>query len=123
MSSPWIGFDLDGTLAYHYWPHLGQFDELKIGEPVPPMIDLVKSWLQRGVPVKIFTARVAPNDDGSPRPNLAQITAAIDAWSLKNIGQTLPITCIKDRLADLIYDDIAIGVVRDKGILLNRAAQ
>ena len=50
----WIGVDLDGTLAYHdTWK-----GHEHIGEPIPAMLQRVKDWLDRGLTVKIFTARV-----------------------------------------------------------------
>lgn len=55
----WYGFDLDGTLAkYDGWKGIDH-----IGEPVKPMVDLIKRMHDEGKVVKIMTARV------SPRPN------------------------------------------------------
>ena len=52
----WYGFDLDGTLAkYDGWKGLDN-----IGEPIKPMVDLVKQMHAEGKVVKILTARVAP---------------------------------------------------------------
>lgn len=52
----WYGFDLDGTLAkYDGWKG---FDH--IGEPVKPMVDLIKRMHDEGKVVKILTARVPP---------------------------------------------------------------
>lgn len=52
----WIGFDLDGTLAkYDGWRGIDH-----IGEPVKPMVDLIKRMHDEGKVVKIVTARVAP---------------------------------------------------------------
>lgn len=59
----WYGFDLDGTLAvYDKWEGIDH-----IGEPVKPMVDLIKKFHDEGKVVKILTARVAP------RPNLEVI--------------------------------------------------
>ena len=52
----WYGFDLDGTLAkYDKWEGIDH-----IGEPVKPMVDLIKRMHAEGRVVKILTARVSP---------------------------------------------------------------
>ena len=52
----WYGFDLDGTLAkYDKWEGIDH-----IGEPVKPMVDLIRKMHAEGRVVKILTARVAP---------------------------------------------------------------
>lgn len=52
----WYGFDLDGTLAKYYgWKGIDH-----IGEPVKPMVDLIRKMHDDGKVVKILTARVAP---------------------------------------------------------------
>lgn len=52
----WIGFDLDGTLAkYDGWNGIDH-----IGEPIEPMVSLIKVLHAEGKTVKILTARVAP---------------------------------------------------------------
>ena len=52
----WYGFDLDGTLAkYDKWEGIDH-----IGEPVKPMVDLIKRMHAEGKVVKILTARVSP---------------------------------------------------------------
>ena len=42
MSDPWIGVDLDGTLA-HY---TGWRGEDHIGKPILPMLLRIKMWLE-----------------------------------------------------------------------------
>lgn len=52
----WYGFDLDGTLAkYDKWEGIDH-----IGDPVKPMVDLIRKMHDEGKVVKILTARVAP---------------------------------------------------------------
>ena len=52
----WTGFDLDGTLAkYDAWKGYQH-----IGEPIAPMVALLKKLHAGGKRVKILTARVAP---------------------------------------------------------------
>jgi len=53
MAEPWVGVDLDGTLAeFGEWKGAGH-----IGRPIPAMVDAVKNLLKAGITVKIFTAR------------------------------------------------------------------
>lgn len=60
----WYGFDLDGTLAkYDGWKGIDH-----IGEPVKPMVDLIKRMHDEGKVVKIMTARAAPR----PEPEVAK---------------------------------------------------
>ena len=60
----WYGFDLDGTLAkYDGWKGIDH-----IGEPVKPMVELIKRMHDEGKVVKIMTARVAPKE----KPERAQ---------------------------------------------------
>jgi len=93
----WIGVDLDGTMA--------QYDGFKgddhVGEPIQPMIDRVKKWIEEGKDVRIFTAR-------NPHP-------AIRKFSKENFGKILPITNLKDRHMQALYDDRAVGIRRNEG--------
>lgn len=108
----WIGFDLDGTLAnYNGW-----VDETDIGDPIEPMIDLVKSYLRQGKTVKIFTARVTPK--GQTVAMLNRIRKAIQNWTHKYIGQRLEVVCCKDHDMEILYDDRAIQVEKNTGKLI-----
>lgn len=99
----WIGVDLDGTLA-HY---VAWVDHRSIGDPVPRMKARVEEWLADGIDVRIFTARVS---DQNP-----EVVAAIDEWSMKHFGRTLPVTNVKDfRLVEL-WDDRAVAVEKNTG--------
>ena len=113
MSKPWIGVDLDGTLAfYDRWR-----GETHIGEPIPLMVERVKKWLKKGIQVKIFTARVAEaanNDDGSMH-DVALVIAAIELWCDQHIGQKLPITNKKDFGMIELWDDRAVQVIPNTG--------
>lgn len=69
----WYGFDLDGTLAkYDGWKGVAH-----IGEPVKPMVDLIKRMRDEGKVVKIVTARVAPRklEDGTVGLETAMISS------------------------------------------------
>lgn len=113
-----IYVDLDGTLA-HYDKWRGP---AHIGEPVLAMAKRVEAWIDKGLQVKIFTARVW--SDGSPeRDNEAQVAfASIKAWVRKHFGTELYITCIKAPDAIEIWDDRAVSVKRNTGEVI-RVAQ
>jgi hypothetical protein len=101
---PWIGVDLDGTLAeYHGW------NDGAIGAPVPAMLERVKGWLAEGKEVKILTARVAGADW------LIQ-TKLVREWCKTHIGQELPVTCMKDFGMVELWDDRAVQVVPNQGV-------
>ena len=62
----WYGFDLDGTLAkYDGWKGIDH-----IGEPVKPMVDLIRRMHDEGRVVKILTARVAHRHNVNTDPSL-----------------------------------------------------
>lgn len=62
----WYGFDLDGTLAkYDGWKGID-----RIGEPVKPMVDLIKRMHAEGKVVKILTARVSHRHNVNTDPSL-----------------------------------------------------
>lgn len=100
---PWIGVDLDGTLAKYG----SQYSRTVIGPPIIPMIARVKMWLRIGKTVKIFTARVTDHDP--------KVIAAIKQWCKTWIGEELEVTNVKDFLMEELWDDKAIGVIRNTG--------
>ena len=107
----WVGFDIDGTLAvYDGWK-----GPEHIGEPVPAMIDLIKSLLARGMTVKIFTARVC---SCLSEQEIHIAKQAIEQWCLKHIGEKLEITSEKDVFMIEYYDDRAIQVEYNTGRLI-----
>ena len=99
----WIGVDLDGTLAHYE----GFGDGKSIGEPIPLMLDRVKSWLAENKKVKIFTARVAYRNDEQKK--------MIKEWCIEHIGQELDVTCFKDFGMTELWDDRAIQVEKNTG--------
>ena len=102
---PWIGVDLDGTLAeYTHW----QGPE-HIGKPIPAMVKRVKIWLASGHKVRIFTARVWGEDEDH------SITNAIQHWCLVHLGEMLPVTCQKDYGMLELWDDRAVEVIPNTG--------
>jgi hypothetical protein len=99
----WIGVDLDGTLAtYDTWRGINH-----VGEPIMPMVNRVKAWLMAGIEVRVFTARCAGPENCVP---------AIDAFCLEHIGQTLPVTNIKDFGLIELWDDRAVRVEFNTGV-------
>jgi hypothetical protein len=105
---PWIGFDLDGTLAvYTYWQ-----GPTHIGEPIPTMIKKVRHLLDSGQRVKIFTARVCSTQPEGDREVAEQ---TIKNWCKKYIGQELEVTSEKDWFMIEFYDDRCIQVEYNTG--------
>ncbi len=98
---PWIGFDLDGTLAKKQKP----FNPDSIGDPIAPMIEILKSHLKAGDECRIFTARAA----GSSPDKL------IHDWLKEQGIPQLKVTNIKDPGMKLLYDDRAVSVESDTG--------
>lgn len=103
----WIGVDLDGTLA----KYAGFGSD--IGEPIEPMLNLVKHMLENGVRVKIFTARA----QHGPR-----MISVVQDW-LESVGlPRLPVTNVKTPHMRRCYDDRAIQVEFNTGRLAVEAA-
>ncbi len=99
----WIGVDLDGTLAeYHGWKGVEH-----IGEPVGKMLERVLDWLDKGIDVRIFTARV---HDGK-----LETLRVIQHWCLKHVGVVLPVTNCKDFGMIELWDDRAVQVIPNTG--------
>lgn len=94
----WLGVDLDGTLA----TYTGFKGKDHIGEPIAPMVKKVRAWLNEGKDVRLFTAR-------TPSP-------AIRRWMKEHLGESLKITNVKDRFMVALYDDRAVGIVRNEGV-------
>ena len=129
----WYGFDLDGTLAkYDGWKGIDN-----IGEPVKPMVDLIRRMHEEGKVVKIVTARVAPrkNEDGTigeqgilmnNEQGIAQHYVAsyfIRKWCQNNLGFVPDIVYQKDHLMLELYDDRVKQVVPNEGWLIEDIAR
>lgn len=108
----WIGVDLDGTLAfYDEWRGVDH-----IGEPIPAMVARVKSWIEQGVKVKIFTARV--HGHGMPiigTHETADVLTPIRKWCVQHIGRELAITNQKDFGMFELWDDRCVQVIPNTG--------
>ena len=98
---PWIGVDLDGTLAKHdMWVSVNH-----IGKPIPPMMKRVKSWIDQGIRVKIVTAR-ASDPRGIP---------PVKTWLKRQGLPELEVTNQKDFNMIELWDDRAIQVIPNTG--------
>lgn len=108
--SPWIGIDLDGTLAhFEVWK-----DVHTIGEPVPRMLRIIKWFLHNGFHVKIFTARASQGE--------AAILAIRDWLQKAGLPPDLEITDRKDYYMIECWDDLAISVEPNTGKRLGGAS-
>lgn len=105
----WVGVDLDGTLA-----HYDKWDDGRIGAPIPAMVERVKSMLSRGIEVRVFTARVSDPD----RRTRARVVESIEAWCAEHIGQVLTVTNVKDFSMVALFDDRAVAVEKNTGVIL-----
>ena len=128
----WYGFDLDGTLAkYDGWKGIDH-----IGEPVKPMVELMKRMHDEGKVVKIMTARVAPHklEDGTVGESYITIPNGengatrnyahqfINDWCHFNLGFVPEIVYQKDHLMLELYDDRVKQVVPNEGWLVEDIA-
>ncbi len=104
LLAPWIGVDLDGTLArYEAGKGLGF-----IGEPVPAMAAMVQKMIRNQVRVKIFTARACDPDQ----------LPLIQKWLADHGFPELEITNVKDFQMIRLYDDRCVQVERNIGRLI-----
>lgn len=130
----WYGFDLDGTLAkYDGWKGIEH-----IGEPIAPIVNLMKRMHDEGKVVKIVTARVAPRrfEDGTVgeqftwltrKPSsdpAAKYTATqyIQDWceETAHLGFIPEIVYQKDHLMLNLFDDRVTQVEPNTGRILGR---
>lgn len=123
MNEPWIGVDLDGTLAeYHGW------NGGKVGGPIPLMVERVKKWLAEGKSVRILTARVGVQEDAYSEESGSAATKEfaerqrklIEEWCLKHIGRKLPVTASKDFAMVELWDDRAVSVEHNTGRVIEQ---
>ena len=115
--TPWIGVDLDGTLALS---KSARSDKTQgaIGEPIPAMVEFVRLLIDMGFEVRIMTARVAGwyTSDGNEAALDADIEAAhIEEWCAEHIGCDLPVQGFKDPGMLCLIDDRAMQVIENTG--------
>lgn len=125
QSRGWVGIDLDGTLAhYDHWRGAGH-----VGAPIARMVERVQAWLDEGMDVRIFTARVYVPSERIANIELYKLRQreaqesheAIDKFCLEQFGRTLPVTCTKDFSMIQLWDDRAIQVVQNTGLTVREA--
>lgn len=104
LGIPWIGIDLDGTLA--------TIDEntsrLNIGKPIEEMKTIIENHIKEGYVIKIFTARAAYSDQ----------IPIVKQWLEDNNFPNWEITCQKDFAMIRYYDDMAVTIERNTGKIL-----
>jgi hypothetical protein len=99
-----VAVDLDGTLAKDN----GWKGPEHIGEPVKPMLDLVRKLLDDGEDVVIFTARVHDGEK-STKDHIKQ-------WLKDHDLPDLEVTNEKRPDMEKFYDDKAVAVEKNKGV-------
>lgn len=113
---PWIGVDLDRTLA--------SYDTFKgwdvIGDPIPKMVERVKGWLAKGIVVKVFTARLSHVSRSINNVSYEDMANVIKKWCKKHIGVELEVTSEKDCFMIGFCDDSAIQMDPDTGEPLSK---
>lgn len=107
----WVAFDWDRTVCYYStWEDMG----VKIGKPIRPIVARIQLFLAEDkYDVKIFTAR-ACDANWHREQDLAEIRRLCKEW----FGRELEITCQKDFGCVAIYDDIAVPVMRNTGLVV-----
>jgi len=109
----WIGVDFDGTLA----EQIPRNDPYTLGPPIPEMVERVKSWVAAGYQVKLFTARMTPYSHTTSVPrDLVLMEQILRVWCITHLGFELECTNIKDGMMEVLWDDRAVGVIKDKGL-------
>jgi len=104
--------DLDGTLARY---ESGYVRSGVIGEPLEPMLERVKTALDAGEDVRIFTARVSRF--GQTETEAEWHKSRVELWCVKHLGCVLPVTSEKDFNTVEIWDDRARRVLFNDGNL------
>jgi len=115
--TPWVGVDLDGTLAYYD----SKYVPGEIGPIIPAMKRVVIDLIDQGYEVKIFTARVFSDNDTQRAQEVQRNYVAIKEWLRDNGLPDLEITCVKDYMMVELYDDRAVQVEWNTGKLLGES--
>lgn len=114
----WIGVDLDGTWAK--WDRGSTID--RIGPPIDVMTARVRGWLEQGIEVRIFTARVGRceerNDDGihDNEEFARRQEQMIKDWTRQVLGRELRVTASKDFRMIQLWDDRVVEVITNTGL-------
>ena len=119
----WIGVDLDGTLAYYdNWVAWNV-----IGDPIKPMVDRIRNWINLGYEVRIFTARVAYASDFcfvTKQPfTRDMIIEEIHRWLRERADlPILAVTAVKDFKMIELWDDRCVQVIPNTGMTIAEEA-
>lgn len=106
--------DLDKSLAYHE----SEYGISKIGEPVWPMVEKVKEWLNKGYKITIFTARMS--EVAHTPEQIAEQKIMIKEFLERAGLPDLPKTAVKSPEFSHIIDDRAYHVERNAGIISDK---
>ncbi len=98
----WIGVDFDNTLAYNI---PDRTDPYTLGEPIPSMVDRVKRWLELGITVKLFTARMCLYSHTGKMRDIHKMEKMLYDWCIKHIGRPIECTNQKDGYMEVLWDD------------------
>jgi hypothetical protein len=109
-STPWIGVDLDGTLAHDLSGISGNKGLGEIGSPIKPMLNRLLKWIAEGKTVKIFTARAS-----SPKQ-----VALVKKWLMNHGLPDLEVTNVKDLRMIELWDDRCVQVMTNSGEPINQ---
>ena len=109
----WWGFDVDKTAFVDEGGTRGGV----IGEPIMPIIRRIKHFLRTGRKVNIVTARVHPSEPDREEQVLT-VSRALDAVLGPEMASKIGIRSDKDRHMIDLYDDRAMQVIPNKGILV-----
>ena len=116
MKKVHIALDFDRTLATMEDDTLAT-----IGQPIQPMIDQVKKWVEKGHEITIFTARVSKwFKEGGERPDVFIMSQKmkINQFLVDNGLPIMKITANKSPLFTHFVDDKAVKVLPNKGIVI-----
>lgn len=106
---PTVAFDLDKTLAYH---DRAQGTDT-VGEPIEPMMAVLRRHIAAGHRCVIHTARVCPG--GHTPDEIDRQRQLVSAWSVKHLGFALPVIGVKLPSIERFYDDKGVGIVPNTG--------
>jgi hypothetical protein len=110
MDGAYVAFDLDGTLAEFDFDKWADGDT-SIGAPIKSMVEMVKMYIESGVNVKIFTARISTGEDSEQ----AKIVNDIQDWCERAGLPKLDVTNLKTYKMTKLYDDKAEEIMTNKG--------
>jgi hypothetical protein len=108
------GVDFDGTMSLYD----GYKGPDVCGDPIGAMIDRIKGWLADGDEVVVLTARVHPSGEAT---DVQAAYETIRAFCVENLGQELEVTCMKDPMMVEIWDDRAVRVDENTGLISDQA--